>query len=991
MTGIADLYVLLKKPHSRQARERVLAGLRRATRTHQYDHNRFVVLSWKRTGSNLLCGILFNHPEIAMHNELFNPIDIFSYYQKTLLRNDQGDRWNALGRDLYPEAFLEHIWTAKDISGDLIKENCKAVGFKSFPDHWSESRNDPVFETKIMEDIQVKKIILFREDELAVYVSMKRAEKTGFYMTQPYPRDLKIHVDPVAFQMFIHNYRDTFGRRYKSAMWKQDTFRVSYEQLVDERNFKTEILPLLWNFLGVDNSVELKKLQETVKQANPEEDLSLAIENYGELEFCFRHTDVKYFNSVRDLGKETSDSKPTGASTPRENDKVANSTWSILLPICSRNKPRQQIETLTENHEGNELFNANRLHGLAVSSQYKERNERESHDDDWARLEQFADSLQKTSSPSQLENTECVVGIDVDDPVFHGQTVRITEMLPCQVKFVDITKKMYGRVCRIWNHLGKYAQNNFIVLLGDDIILKAEGWQAQVADKFQEMSKRTGLPFGAACVALYDESFPGFPTFPVVHRWHLDQFGTILPRQFVNQGGDPYLFELYSRFEAAEFATRCRLTNTIGGDKEARYKKYEINWKGQILRLSLMHLRDCLGDKCQAGICLDIVVPSYRMDNNDILESILRLKSSKHARIRFWLVVDNPAVSHLQKVKRLAATINRERFESEGNYYVTVLHYGENRGASFARNFGFNYSTADWILFMDDDVIPDDHLLDSYLGAIKRYPKARVFVGKTNLPVATNAWTKMLRTCNIMFFYGISKHVTFPPWGVTANLLVRGSRQNPTIQFKSVFPKTGGGEDIDLCFQYKEWHGKEANRSDPIIVGVPGATAQHPWWNGGNVCYGQINGWAWGDSLCISLWPHKSYWSFPNWIEFLFFFLPAYAMLAKTSLLSFLTTASLVIAAEHLLMTAKYYSSACLHANKSSIWYRLFVACGAGTILTFQEATRVVAHVSRGHFHCICRRVDWNDGQDPMVKLDMQLGSFLRCLVFAVIAYTYCS
>ena len=33
-----------------------------------------------------------------------------------------------------------------------------------------------------------------------------------------------------------------------------------------------------------------------------------------------------------------------------------------------------------------------------------------------------------------------------------------------------------------------------------------------------------------------------------------------------------------------------------------------------------------------------------------------------------------------------------------------------------------------------------------------------------------------------------------PPWAVTANLLVRGSRYNPTIQFKDCFPKTGGGE-----------------------------------------------------------------------------------------------------------------------------------------------------------------------------------------------------
>lgn len=259
MTGIADLYVLVKKPHSKDARERVAKLMRRKIGAHpQYDFNRFVVLSWKRTGSNLLCGILFNHPEIAMHNELFNPVDIFSYYQKSLVRNIEGDRWTTLGRDLYPEAFLQHIWSGMDVSGELLKEQTRAVGFKSFPDHWWETRNEATFERQIMDNAQVKKVILYREDELAVYVSMKRAEKTGHYMTKKYPEGLKIHVNPAAFQAFLNNYRAAYGRRHKSVTQAQDTFRISYEQLIEEDDFGKNVLPLLWDFLGVDNSMTLK-------------------------------------------------------------------------------------------------------------------------------------------------------------------------------------------------------------------------------------------------------------------------------------------------------------------------------------------------------------------------------------------------------------------------------------------------------------------------------------------------------------------------------------------------------------------------------------------------------------------------------------------------------------------------------------------------------------------------------------------------------------
>ena len=42
-------------------------------------------------------------------------------------------------------------------------------------------------------------------------------------------------------------------------------------------------------------------------------------------------------------------------------------------------------------------------------------------------------------------------------------------------------------------------------------------------------------------------------------------FGQLLPKQFVNQGGDPYLYELYSRFGVAGWEVSCRLENTIGG------------------------------------------------------------------------------------------------------------------------------------------------------------------------------------------------------------------------------------------------------------------------------------------------------------------------------------------------------------------------------------------------------------------------------------------
>lgn len=232
----------------------------------------------------------------------------------------------------------------------------------------------------------------------------------------------------------------------------------------------------------------------------------------------------------------------------------------------------------------------------------------------------------------------------------------------------------------------------------------------------------------------------------------------------------------------------------------------------------------------------------------------------------------------------------------------------------------------------------------------------------------------MLRTCNIMFFYGIAKHATYPAWGVTANMLVRGSRYNPTIQFKALYPKTGGGEDIDFVFQFKEWY----RREERIVVGVPGTKALHPWWNNGKSCYRQINGWAWGDSLCITEWPKKTYMVCPNWIEYMVFVVLPTSIALERYAAGLL--ASLVIAGvQHLMLTTRYIRQARQVTGKKS-WVRaLWVAIGAGTVVSAQEATRLFALVSRLSLFSLCRHVDWNDSQQPKFILDGQLGSAFHC------------
>ena len=540
----------------------------------------------------------------------------------------------------------------------------------------------------------------------------------------------------------------------------------------------------------------MKRLRETVKQADPEEDLSTVIDNYNELEFCFRHSDVFHFAKKRQESAKTN-TEDESSNASEENEEVATSTWSILLPICSRKvKPQVAPRHEQSNKRNSQEFNTNRFSHLSQSSQYD--NAIPPDEGDWQLISGFCDSLRNTVSPSKLEQFECIVGIDIDDVVYQPAKERLLEMIPCKVVFVDIQRGLYGKLCRIWSYLATKASNDFIVLLGDDVRLLDEGWPHRIAKRFQDIATQTGLPFGAGCVAMNDLSFPGFPTFPVVHRWHVQHFGSLLPKQFVNQGGDPYLFELYSRFAASAWEVNCRLENTIGGDGDARYLKHNINWRGHILNMNLRKLKTFT---CQSprGICLDVVVPSYRTSNNDYLKRIVLLRSSRDdVYVKFWIVVDNPCKDHIREVKNLVNMLNDEQLCQDANYFINVIHYAQNRGASYARNTGYNYSVADWVLFLDDDVVPDENLLDAYVGAFKRFPSAKVLAGMTKLPPSSNTWTAMLTTCNIGYFYGVASRMRHPPWAVTANLCVKGSRHNPTIQFKDCYPKTGGGEDIDF-------------------------------------------------------------------------------------------------------------------------------------------------------------------------------------------------
>jgi hypothetical protein len=99
---------------------------------------------------------------------------------------------------------------------------------------------------------------------------------------------------------------------------------------------------------------------------------------------------------------------------------------------------------------------------------------------------------------------------------------------------------------------------------------------------FKKIERKANVPFGFGCVAFHEETSLGFPTFLVVTKVHLDIFNQEwCPVDFINQDADPYLYELYRRFQSSCFCSELTLRNEIGGagtkTPQTRYEKQHIH------------------------------------------------------------------------------------------------------------------------------------------------------------------------------------------------------------------------------------------------------------------------------------------------------------------------------------------------------------------------------------------------------------------------------
>ena len=112
----------------------------------------------------------------------------------------------------------------------------------------------------------------------------------------------------------------------------------------------------------------------------------------------------------------------------------------------------------------------------------------------------------------------------------------------------------------------------------------------------------------------------------------------------------------------------------------------------------------------------------------ETLRKLCSLDCEQPASTHTIIVVDKPTTSNLEEIRALASyTADRT---------VRVHVQEANAGASVARNTGLAQSFGDYVVLLDNDVVPEPGLLDAYIGAIARHPGEVIYVGLTKLPAS---------------------------------------------------------------------------------------------------------------------------------------------------------------------------------------------------------------------------------------------------------------
>lgn len=360
---------------------------------------------------------------------------------------------------------------------------------------------------------------------------------------------------------------------------------------------------------------------------------------------------------------------------------------------------------------------------------------------------------------------------------------------------------------------------------------------------------------------------------------------------------------------------------------------------------------------------IDIIVPSYRL-NIDFLIPILSLKKPYNWKVNCIIIADNPKIIVPKEL---------DIFIESGT--LTVISNPRNLGAPESRNKGIEIAKNEWVLFLDDDIIPNDDILFHYIDAINQYSNPiQGFVGVTRYPESINSFTKGVVASDILTFFSLAENYKEMSWGVTANLVIKREAIG-SVRFLKDFPKFGGGEDINFCLNV-------ISKVHPKFKTIPNAIVHHPWWDNRIVAYKRFFRWAYGDSQLPKLHPKYRYFNFPNIIESLFIglIIGTFIYFFTNNISIYIPLLSGIIVGEVIGEWIKIYIT---KTEKS-----LVIALESATIRAFNDLGRLTGNLKRKRLHGLFERFDYFcDGKHIKSERKWALLKFSLYLFFILIFY----
>ncbi|CAG8672143.1 7650_t:CDS:2 [Acaulospora morrowiae] len=562
------------------------------------------------------------------------------------------------------------------------------------------------------------------------------------------------------------------------------------------------------------------------------------------------------------------------------------------------------------------------------------------------------------------------VGIDSDDALFYPIKNNIVESILKVHGIIDIETREFdfppGSICKIWNYLAKDAYNQqceYIVLFGDDIIIENANWMSKIHNNFVKISEEKKVPRGFGCVAFTEATFPGFPTFPVMSKLHIDIFhGNPFPDMLTNQDADVFLFQLYRRWGCSIMLNNVKLRNLIGGSKKGRYERIFHDWSFSVLDDAVLEVEKWMHENLENVVprmlTLDIIVPSYHVQML-YLEPIINLKKSDTVSTMTIIIVDDPNSPQIADLKKY-----------EYNAFIRIRGTKGNVGLSESRNQGMSESTADYILFLNDDVIPDPDILIEAEKVIRKFPMTCGFVGNVKFPESNQSIFKnAVKMSGIPCFLNISRDIDKDvPWGVTDNLIIRRLKDN--IAFNHGFSKVGCVEDIDYCLRKKRFFTQNVNNGEGFrSASTVQVTRQ--WWNNGKRSYLQFAKLSYGDGQLIKIYPEYAYRDVPNSAELLLLLLLLLILLLPETLMFSIRTLNMatltVLFSIPLIFIVNILDEINFqivrepgnHVTDLHGFSRILAASESSTVRMFSEIGRLFGQICRNEWNYITYRFDW--------------------------------